>query len=66
MGWQPPSHGKDASVTPTGGDVLAIDPVCGMQVNPKTAHQHAEQSYHFRSAKCRLEFIVDSKKIPAQ
>lgn len=40
----------------------AIDPVCGMTVDPLTSpHKaiHAGQNYHFCSARCRERFIAD-------
>jgi Cu+-exporting ATPase len=39
----------------------AIDPVCGMTVDPaKTSHhaRHADQDYHFCSNKCRERFVA--------
>ncbi len=39
----------------------AIDPVCGMTVDPaKTSHhaRHAGQDYHFCSSKCRERFVA--------
>ena len=49
----------------------AIDPVCGMTVDPaKTAHRadHAGNDYHFCSAGCRAKFLADPAKhlTPAQ
>ena len=44
---------------------MAVDPVCGMQVNPSTtAHHavHADTEYHFCSARCRERFIADPAK----
>jgi Cu+-exporting ATPase len=44
-----------------GGAAKAIDPVCGMTVDPaKTPHhaEHAGQDYHFCSAKCRERFTA--------
>jgi Cu+-exporting ATPase len=38
------------------------DPVCGMQVDPKTTPHHAEHAganYHFCSARCREKFVAD-------
>ncbi len=40
----------------------AVDPVCGMTVDPqKTAHHatHAGHDHHFCSARCREKFVVD-------
>ena len=44
---------------------LAIDPVCGMKVNPATAKHrlsHQGQDYFFCSARCRERFAVDPAK----
>lgn len=49
-------HGHGADVS--GG---AVDPVCGMTVDPLTTPHHVEyagQQYHFCSAKCRERFIA--------
>ena len=46
----------------------AIDPVCGMTVDPETARaaglsaEHAGQTYHFCSKGCLLEFRDDPEK----
>jgi Cu+-exporting ATPase len=43
----------------------AIDPVCGMTVDPaKSAHRHdyRHRTYHFCSAKCRSTFAADPEK----
>lgn len=43
----------------------AIDPVCGMSVDPATAAHHAVHEgteYHFCSARCRERFAADPKK----
>jgi Cu+-exporting ATPase len=43
----------------------AIDPVCGMTVDPaKSAHRHnyRHHTYHFCSAKCRSTFAADPEK----
>jgi Cu+-exporting ATPase len=40
----------------------AIDPVCGMEVNPATSKhrfEHAGQVFHFCSARCREKFSAD-------
>ncbi len=50
------SHGQDAA---------AIDPVCGMKVDPtQSAHRHAHDghAYFFCSAKCLGKFIADPEK----
>src|SRR5262245_47705604 len=44
---------------------LAIDPVCGMSVDPLTATlkaDHAGQTYYFCSAGCRSKFISNPAK----
>jgi Cu+-exporting ATPase len=35
------------------------DPVCGMPVDPQTAKYHADQTYHFCSARCHEKFVAD-------
>lgn len=43
----------------------AIDPVCGMTVDPVTSkhrHDHAGTQFHFCSAGCRTRFIADPDK----
>jgi Cu+-exporting ATPase len=43
----------------------AIDPVCGMTVDPATSpHRHvfAQRTYHFCSASCRGKFAADPEK----
>jgi len=50
--------------TPAAAD-LALDPVCGMQVDPHTAKhraEHAGRTYYFCSAGCRQKFIADPKR----
>jgi Cu+-exporting ATPase len=40
----------------------ALDPVCGMQVDPGTTSHHAAHEghdYHFCSARCREKFVAD-------
>ncbi len=46
-------------------DALAIDPVCGMRVDPhKTAHRHEfhGRTYYFCSAGCKTKFAADPDK----
>jgi len=46
-------------------DARAIDPVCGMKVDPaKTPHhaEHAGRTYHFCSAGCRTKFQADPQR----
>src|ERR1700722_4215362 len=43
----------------------AIDPVCGMKVDPAKSphrHSHAQKAYHFCSAGCRGKFAADPDK----
>jgi P-type Cu+ transporter len=50
---------------PHAAGATAIDPVCGMRVDPAaTPHRHAYQSrdYFFCSARCREKFAVDPEK----
>ncbi len=45
-------------------DRTAIDPVCGMKVDPHTASHRAEyqgRTYYFCSAACRAKFVADPK-----
>src|SRR3546814_5628369 len=45
-------------------DGKAIDPVCGMAVDPATTPHHATHDgtdYHFCSAGCRTKFLADRK-----
>jgi Cu+-exporting ATPase len=53
-------HAKNA-VDPAGSQ-QAVDPVCGMTVDPATTQHHAEHdstAYHFCSAGCRAKFVTD-------
>src|SRR3546814_12188919 len=53
------SHGAHGEGTPPG---LAVDPVCGMTVDPqKTAHHaaYAGHEWHSCSAGCRQKFVGD-------
>ena len=46
----------------------AVDPVCGMRVDPETSAQraeHAGRTYHFCSATCRTKFQADPEKYTA-
>jgi Cu+-exporting ATPase len=45
--------------------ISAIDPVCGMSVNPATTPHHATHQgaeYHFCAASCRAKFIATPEK----
>ena len=53
-----PAPGDDAATS-------AIDPVCGMRVDPHTATlkaEHGGRTYYFCSAGCRAKFIADPPK----
>jgi P-type Cu+ transporter len=53
------SHGASAA------DTSAIDPVCGMTVDPhKTPHRHAyrDRTYYFCGNNCRTKFAADPEK----
>jgi Cu+-exporting ATPase len=55
----------DHAAHPPAAGATAIDPVCGMTVDPaKTQHRHSHrhQSYFFCSAGCRGKFAVDPEK----
>ncbi len=52
-------HDHKGGITPPR---LAVDPVCGMKVDPHTAKhrtEHAGRTYYFCSAGCREKFIAD-------
>jgi len=61
---QPPA-GKSACCgehAPASGAATAIDPVCGMKVDPVSSKQQAEfdaTTYHFCSARCHDRFVAD-------
>jgi YHS domain-containing protein len=40
---------------------MTIDPVCGMEVDPKTSSnaEYDGETYYFCSEQCRLEFMQD-------
>ena len=45
------------------------DPVCGMDVDPKTATEKSEyqnQTYYFDSASCKVEFDKNPQKYAAK
>src|SRR5829696_3707514 len=56
------AHDAGSAGTPT----LAVDPVCGMKVNPSTAKggqfEHAGVTYYFCNPKCRERFAADPAK----
>jgi YHS domain-containing protein len=52
---------------PVTTSALVKDPVCGMDVDPRTAQQHAEVAgvdYYFSSAHCRAKFVADPRGLP--
>ena len=53
-------HGKAAPATAG----AMTDPVCGMTVKPDSVHviEHAGQTYHFCSAKCRAKFEAEPQR----
>jgi Cu+-exporting ATPase len=64
MDTHPHSHAgrAPAAIAPSGG---AIDPVCGMTVDPHTTphrHSHRGRPYYFCSAGCRTKFAADPEK----
>ncbi|MBI2717275.1 MAG: heavy metal translocating P-type ATPase [Rhizobiales bacterium] len=57
--------GTLAASPATGSAQFAIDPVCGMSVDPRTATlkaEHGGHTYYFCSAGCRTKFIADPAK----
>jgi Cu+-exporting ATPase len=56
-------HHHHAAGAPAGAK--AVDPVCGMSVDPATTAHHAEhagQAFHFCSAGCRTKFVADPQR----
>ena len=55
-------HGAGGHDHPSAGSLeTAIDPVCGMKVDPETSKHHAAhegRTFHFCSARCREKFIA--------
>jgi Cu+-exporting ATPase len=52
------AHGLDR-------DQMAVDPVCGMKVDPHTAKHRADyrgHTYYFCNPKCREKFVADPEK----
>src|SRR5262245_28943298 len=50
---------------PTLGAAQALDPVCGMTVDPATTphrHSHQGETYYFCSGGCRTKFAADPAK----
>jgi Cu+-exporting ATPase len=63
MGHQ--GHGSHAHVAPASDAALVFDPVCGMNVDPRTAKHRAQyggMSYYFCSARCQSKFMADPEK----
>jgi Cu+-exporting ATPase len=59
----PHTHAHEPSAAPTG--TSAIDPVCGMTVDPlKTPHRQAyhDHTYYFCGSGCRTKFAADPAK----
>jgi P-type Cu+ transporter len=57
------AHESGAHEMPAGA--TAIDPVCGMKVDPHTAahrHDHQGRTYYFCSDRCRSRFAADPAK----
>jgi Cu+-exporting ATPase len=57
----PTGHGGHGDA-PKDPHASAIDPVCGMTVDPATTAHHAEhggEAFHFCSAGCRTKFVAD-------
>ncbi len=51
------------------GAAPAVDPVCGMTVDPATSAHHATHAgadYHFCSARCRERFVADPRAFLAR
>jgi Cu+-exporting ATPase len=58
------AHGHPHHARHDGAPGTAIDPVCGMTVDPAAAltHRHGERDYYFCNPRCRDKFVAD----PAQ
>src|SRR5438105_2921725 len=57
------SHGAHGCATEGGAD--AVDPVCGMRVDPHTTghrHAHLARTYYFCSDRCRGKFAAEPMK----
>ena len=55
----------NAGSTPPSAAVSALDPVCGMTVDPSASAHHArhdDTDFHFCSAGCRTKFIADPER----
>ena len=53
------AHGHPHGAATSG--IEAIDPVCGMRVDPATAlaHRHGDETYYFCNSRCRDKFVAD-------
>ena len=50
---------------PTATEATAVDPVCGMSVDPSTAAGHSDwqsETFHFCSKSCKAKFDLDPQK----
>ena len=57
-----PHQGHQHSATPSPEAPATRDPVCGMNVDPKTAKkktEHDGHEYHFCSSKCQDKFVAE-------
>ena len=62
----PPHASSPGTATPR---QPAVDPVCGMHVDPLTTAHHATHTgsdYHFCSARCREKFVAEPAKYVSQ
>jgi P-type Cu+ transporter len=58
-------HSASHTCPSPGPAAEAVDPVCGMTVDPATTAHHAEhggRTFHFCSAGCRAKFVADPGK----
>jgi Cu+-exporting ATPase len=65
---QPQAANRNHHAAPADGSPTAIDPVCGMTVDPQTSKHrfdYREQRFHFCSAGCREKFAADPEKFLA-
>ncbi|MFO1088146.1 MAG: heavy metal translocating P-type ATPase [Hyphomicrobiales bacterium] len=59
------THDHPHSHPVSGAENLAVDPVCGMSVDPHTAKfsaAHNGRTYYFCAAGCRTKFLADPQK----
>ncbi len=65
----PTTNGRDPESSADGRGAAAMDPVCGMSVDPHTARHRAEhegRTYYFCSAGCRAKFVAGPETYVAQ